>query len=106
MVDHLDRTFRIESHIAASTNWYPACSFLEDTADSLKYIVETFTTGVYHVDGNPGINFYEIASGLNRMLGEPWIVTPSDSPVQNNLMLDGKVRVNPITSWFPALSEK
>lgn len=106
MVDYLDRTFRMESHIAASTNWYQACSFLEDTTGSLKYIMETLTAGVYHVDGNPGLNFYEIAMGLNRLLGEPWIVTPSGSPVQNNLMQDKHFQVSPITHRFPAPSDK
>jgi len=106
MVDYLDRTFRTENHIAASRKWYQACSFLEDTADSLKYIMETLTAGVYHVDGNPGLNFYEIAIGLNRTLGEPWIVIPSNSPIQNNLLLDKHVQVSPITRRFLTPSDR
>jgi dTDP-4-dehydrorhamnose reductase len=97
MVDYLDRTFRMEGHITASTRWYQACSFLEDTADSLKYIMETCAAGLYHVDGNPGLNFHEIATGLNGLLDEPWTVLPSDNPNQNNLLLDKRVKVNPIT---------
>lgn len=100
MVDYLDRTFRAEARVAASTNWYQACSFLEDTADSLKHIVEALGAGVYHIDGNPGLNFYEIATGLNRMLGGPWVITPSDQPIQNNRLLDEYVLVTPITRRF------
>ena len=100
MVDYLDRTFRSQGHLVASTNWYQACSFLEDTAVSLMSVMEAFPAGLYHLDGNPGLNFYEIVSGLNLRLGNPWKVVPADSPVQNNLLLDERVRVIPITRQF------
>jgi dTDP-4-dehydrorhamnose reductase len=103
MVDYLDRTFRSQGQLVASTNWYQACSFLDDTAVSLMSIMKDLPCGLYHLDGNPGLSFYEIVLGLNRMLGEPWIVTPSDSPVQNNLMQDEHVQVSPITQRFLAL---
>jgi dTDP-4-dehydrorhamnose reductase len=104
MVDYLERTFRTEGQLAASTNWYQACAFLEDTADSLQYLMEKLPAGLYHLDGNPGLNFYQIVLGLNRLLANPWIVTPSDTPVQNNLLLDKHLQVSPITRRFPDLS--
>jgi dTDP-4-dehydrorhamnose reductase len=106
MVDYLNRTFRADGRLVASTNWYQACSFLEDTAVILMSIMEIYPAGLYHLDGNPGISFYEIVSGLNRMLDEPWMVISSESPVQNNLLLDKKIRVNPIISRIPAPSGK
>jgi dTDP-4-dehydrorhamnose reductase len=106
MVDYLDRTFKSQGRLVVSTNWYQACSFMEDTAVSLMSIMKTLPGGLYHLDGNPGLSFYEIVLGLNRMLGEPWTVTPADHPVQNNLLLDKKIQVNPVTRHFPAPLDK
>lgn len=103
MVDYLYRTFRTEGVLTASTQWYQACSFLEDTAASLKHIMETLPAGLYHVDGNPGLNFYEVVTGLNRMLGEPWKVTPSETPALNNRLLDEQVQTGSITRRFGAV---
>jgi hypothetical protein len=49
--------------------------------------------GLYHLDGNPGLNFYEIVAGLNRLLGEPWRVAPTVEPQQNNRLLDSQTAV-------------
>lgn len=101
MVDYLDRTFRARGQIDASTLWFPGCSFLPDTADSLAQILP-LPPGLYHLDGNPGLNFFEIANGLNRLLGNPWQVVPVSGLVQNHRMLDRRVSVAPITRRFPA----
>lgn len=97
MVDYLDRTFRAEGRITASVNWHQACSFLADTADGLGQIMDRYPAGLYHLDGNPGLNFYEIASGLNRLLRNSWAVVPSDTPNVNNLLHDERIQVAPIT---------
>ena len=100
MVDHLDRTHRAHGRIDASTLWFPGCSFLADTADSLVSILR-LPPGLYHLDGNPGLNFFEIAAGLNRRLGEPWTVVPVAGLVQNRRMLDPRVSVAPISRRLP-----
>lgn len=100
MIDYLDRTFRKDGHIDASINWYQACSFLPDTANGLTKIIQSLPAGLYHLDGNPGLNFYEIVVGLNSLQKESWIVNQTTTPVQNNLLVDHLVRVNPITAWF------
>ena len=100
MVDHLDRTFREQGRIDASVRWFPGCSFLADTADSLVSILR-LPPGLYHLDGNPGLNFFEIAAGLNHRLGEPWTVVPVAGLVQNRRMLDPRVSVAPIDRRLP-----
>ncbi len=97
MVAYLDRTFGEQGGIEASTRWYPGCSFLPDTAEALVQILDA-PPGLYHLDGNPGWNFFEIAFGLNRLLGEPWTVVPVDGFVQNHRMLDPRIAVAPISS--------
>jgi len=96
MVDYLDRAFREHGIIEASTEWFPGCSFLPDTADSLTQIL-SLPSGLYHLDGNPGLQFHEITTGLNHLLGEPWTVVPISGLVQNHRMLDPRVTVVPIT---------
>jgi dTDP-4-dehydrorhamnose reductase len=100
MVDYLDRTFKAQSRIEASIHWYQACSFLFDTAQCLTHMMQTLPSGLYHLDGNPGLNFCEIAISLNRLLGEPWIVIPCKTPVQNNRLIDDRVRVRLIAESF------
>lgn len=100
MIDYLERTFKTHRRIDASIHWYPACSFLSDTSQSLIHMMRTLPSGLYHLDGNPGLNLYDIAVGLNRIHGEPWIVTPVDTPVQNNRMIDQRVQVRSISETF------
>ena len=100
MVDYLDRTFKEKGQIDASTRWFPGCSFLPDTAESLVQILK-LPPGLYHLDGNPGLNFFEIATGLNRLLGNPWKVVSVAGLVQNHRMLDPRVSVASIARRFP-----
>jgi dTDP-4-dehydrorhamnose reductase len=97
MVDHLERIFQSQGRISASIHWYPACAFLEDTADSLRHIMETLPAGLYHLEGNPGLNFHDIVLGLNRLRGEPWVVISCGQPVQNNRLLDTRTTLRPIS---------
>lgn len=102
MVDYLDRTFRAHGRIDASVRWFPACSFLDDTAASLVHVVRALPPGLYHLDGNPGLDFFEITTALNRLLGGPWQVVPGEGLVQNHLMRDPRVPVASITQRFSA----
>lgn len=96
MVEFLNNTFQNEGNIEASTNWYPACSFLEDTASSLVDIMQNKLAGLYQLDGNPGLNFYKIVVGINRLLNKSWEIIAVDTPIQNNLMLDDRIQINSI----------
>ncbi len=97
MIDFLHRAMEANGQIEASTNWYPACAFLQDTADSVCRLIEAYEPGTYHLEGNPGLNFQEIVSSLNRLHGEQWTIVPTAAPVQNNRMLDDRITVRPIT---------
>lgn len=99
MGDYLDRTFKEHGRIEASTRWFPGCSFIPDTAAALLRILD-LPPGLYHLDGNPGLNFFEIATALNHLLGNPWQVTPVEGLVQNHRMIDRRVTVTPITAAF------
>jgi dTDP-4-dehydrorhamnose reductase len=90
MVEHLAQKQAEHGHIAASTAWFPACSFLPDTARVLADVLEQ-PPGLYLLDGNPGWNFRDIAAALNAAMGGPWEVRASEDFRWNNRMLDPRL---------------
>lgn len=99
MVDYLHKQAQAATagHLELSRNWLPACSFLDDTAACLCRQFTQLEPGTYHLDGNPGLSLYDIATGLNRLHGWGWTIRPADHPDQSNPMADERLRVRPIT---------
>lgn len=93
MIDYLHNRSLEEGVIRASTRWYPACSFLEDTAAVLHRLQVDHVPGTYLVDGNRNLNFYEIASALNRIHGDPWEVRAVDDFALDLRMVDDRIDV-------------
>jgi dTDP-4-dehydrorhamnose reductase len=96
MVDYLHRQSESHGRIEASIRWFPACAFLPDTADALATLAERRQPGLYHLDGNPGLSFAEIASRLATPRG--WHVEHIEGRAQHNLMTDDRITIAPITS--------
>jgi dTDP-4-dehydrorhamnose reductase len=84
-------------HIAASTEWFPACSFLEDTARVLAGVVDDAVAGLYLLDGNPGWNFWDIATALNNATGQHWEVRQSCDFKWDNRLVDKGLPAIPLT---------
>lgn len=91
MVDWLARQQAEHGHVAASTRWFPACSFLEDTARVLADVLERLPPGTYQLDGNPGWDMHRVASALNRAMGGPWDVRPCEGLRLDNRMQDPRL---------------
>jgi dTDP-4-dehydrorhamnose reductase len=100
MLDFLSRTVAETGQIEASAAWFPACAFLDDTAAGLVQLMLDYPAGLYQLDGNPGLSFFEIVGALNRLHGNAWTVIPSATPDQNNRMLDERIQIQPITARF------
>ncbi len=98
MVNYIDQTIREQGQLLARTQWYPACAFLADTADGLFRLMTDFAPGVYHLDGNPGLSFYDIAQGLKTVQRRDWTIVATDNPVFDNRMRDERITINPITA--------
>jgi dTDP-4-dehydrorhamnose reductase len=92
----LHHTAREQGRVEASTRWRPACSFLDDTAEALVAAAD-LPAGLYHLGGNPGLSFFDIAAGLNRLRGEPWTVVETEEPERDTRLRDDRLRVRPIT---------
>ena len=91
MVEHLAQKQAEHGHIAASTEWFPACSFLEDTARALAGALEGAKAGLYLLDGNPGWSFWQIAGALNRAMRGGWEVRECQDFRWNNRMVDPRL---------------
>lgn len=100
MVDYLDRTARENGQIEANRRWVPACAFLTDTARALVEIMDSQPAGLYQLDGNPGLNFFQIATALSHLQGDPWRVVPTEGPPFDNRMMDEQIDFPPITTHF------
>lgn len=100
MMDHLIRTQRTHGHIDASTRWFQACSFLEDTADALVRVLASDRTGIVHVDGNPGLSFFELVTGLDRRFHMGWTIRPVDDPDLDNRLADPSLKVASVGGCF------
>ena len=95
MVEHLIRRQAEDGCLAASTEWFPACSFLDDTARALVDALD-LPPGLYLLDGNPGWNFAQIAQGLNLAMGGHWDVRLTQGFRWNNRMMANGLQVNSI----------
>jgi dTDP-4-dehydrorhamnose reductase len=106
MLDYLHkRAAERNGRIEASDQWSPGTSFLVDTAAALADLMDHHTPGVgglYHVDGNPGLTFFEIATRLARLHRLPWTITPASTPTGSSRMTDPRVRVRSIADTLRA----
>lgn len=102
MIDFLESQQAEHGEIRASRRWYPACSFLADTADALVRL-STSAGGLYLLDSNPRWTFYQIASALNAQHGDRWQVRPTSDFVYDQRMIDPRVGLPPLDARLPAL---
>ena len=91
-----------QSPVRASTRWLPACSFLDDTADAMVRIAKG-GAGLYHVDGNEGWSFYDIASALRKRHGADWKIEPTADRAYDQRLLDPRVKLPPLAERLPEL---
>ena len=99
MVDFFEHS-AADGTLELSTNWFPACSFLEDTADALLALDSRGERGLFHLDGNPGLSIHEIGKRLSELHANRWRIRATTEPRFCNLMRDDRVPVSPITTRF------
>lgn len=104
MVDFMERTMREKGVIEASTEWRPACSYVDHTADALIGLAQDHgSSGLYQLDSNRGWSFFQIASALNDRHGGPWRIEPADAPAMDHRMIDHRVEMPPLRAHLPTL---
>lgn len=98
MVNYIDKAVREQGQLEASTHWFPACAFLTDTAAGLYRLMTQYDAGIYHLDGNPTLSFYDIATGLKAAQQRDWTIIATETPVFDNRMHDDRITLTPITA--------
>jgi dTDP-4-dehydrorhamnose reductase len=102
MIDHFERQVSQQGHVAASRVWFPATSFLEDTAATL-FKLSSSAGGLYQVDSNRRWSFFEIATALNDLHGNPWVIIGNHDFTYDQRMLDDRVGVPWLNERLPSL---
>lgn len=105
MVEHFERQMREQGDIRASRKWYPACSFVQDTAAALTALTH-LPSGLYLVDSNTRWSFYDIALALDAEQGHRWKVFADDSFVFDQRMIDARVPIAPLSERLPTLETR
>lgn len=96
MFDFLERTMAEKGFIEASESWYPSCSFLEDTAETLFDLTTKFSADTYLLNSNLNINFYEIVCAINKKANN-WKVVSTNNLVRDDRMFDERVSIKKLT---------
>lgn len=89
MSHYLAEAMQNKREIAASGRWIPACSFVADTAAVLLDLAVAQRMGnrVFHIDGNRGWSFFEIATALKSYLNQNWKIRQDDGFVFDQRLL-------------------
>lgn len=103
MIDFFDRAARAHGQVGASTRWWPACSFLDDTADALVRLLGA-GPGCYQLDSNARWTFFEIARAISASHDDRWKVVPTEEPAQDQRMIDPRVALASLAIRLPSLA--
>lgn len=91
MIDFLDKKMKEKGRIKASKAFYPAASFMEDTARGIEQAINQ-APDIYHIDSNKSKSFYEIVETLKET--HPFIVLKEGSnPEKDIRMRDARIEM-------------
>jgi dTDP-4-dehydrorhamnose reductase len=100
MLEQLSARAERGETLRASTRWIPATSFLEDTADALRRLLDAGAGGLYHVDGNAesAWDFHRLVLALRARHGAAWRVEPCEDHTDDQRLLDDRLRVGQVAA--------
>lgn len=102
MIDFFESHMRDHGHVNASTRWYPATSFLPDTAAALERVAQ-LPRGLYMLDSNRSWTFFEIAEALNELHGNRWEIRATDDFVYDQRLIDDAIAMPALDHHLPRL---
>lgn len=98
MVDFLFKAAREKGKIEASRKWIPSCCHLDDTADALYRLMKSYPAGLYHIEGNPGIPFFDIVTRLKKRHNADWTIVETDANPVDIRLVNTKIPVGQLTA--------
>jgi len=90
MLMWLDREFEKKGCINASFNWYPSCSYTEDTSRLIHHLFD-FEGGIYQINSNQHSHFHEICCNLQRKYNRNWKLIATDDDFIDQRMYDDRI---------------
>jgi dTDP-4-dehydrorhamnose reductase len=102
MIDYLDKQITQYGLIQASKNWYPSCSFLEDTAESIYDTIHRLNPDIYLLNSNDRYHFYDIVRILST-IHPSFKVVEQNEFIQNNQMIDERVKIKKLSERFSSI---
>ncbi len=105
MLVQLDGWQAREGHVAASTVWRPACSFMDDTVAALLGLVQQPQPGVLHMDSNAdeGHTFDRIVLALQQAFGRSHWAVQATAGYRHDQRLAGGLAAPPLSQRLPGL---
>lgn len=97
MISYLDKEMEEYDRIVASENYYPCCSFLDDTVKEIYRISTEFQSGKFMIDANDGLNFYEIVNTLNTIYNKGWKIVKNNDYRYNQRMVDSNCKLESLS---------
>lgn len=89
MTRYLNELMEKDGIIHCSRHWFPSCSFVEDTADALYDILKSHKPGLYLVNSNESMSFFDI---VKMILAEyPDSVPDGKCDGESNFKMDNRM---------------
>ncbi|SDX05844.1 sugar nucleotide-binding protein [Paenibacillus sp. CF384] len=95
MFDFLCRGQQEKGCIEASSQWYPSCSFLEETAAAVVDIALNDESNTYLLNSNRKYSFYDIVLYLKELHQQDWKVVETNALVRDDRMFDDRINMKP-----------
>jgi len=97
----LESTHRQQGRIEASSQWILATAFVKDSAEFIFRIPSEMEPGIYHLNGNPGISFFDLVNLVNKKYQKNWTIVETATPKRDGRLLDPRVKMPMVTEQFP-----
>lgn len=99
MIDFFQKQMDESNIIKASSNFYPSCSFIPDTAVAIYDIITKLSSGLYLVNANHTYSLFEIATFLIKR--HPHFLVEEDTTFKyDNRMFDVRVDIKRLKDYF------
>ena len=99
MISFLQKQMELKAEIQASTAWFPSCSFIQDTVEVIGQSLD-FKPGIYMVNSNTELNFFEIASFLNNQYAKNWNIIATEDYIHDQRMIDKRIKIQSLKQHF------
>ncbi|MBC8042032.1 MAG: sugar nucleotide-binding protein [Rhizobacter sp.] len=102
MASFLERQWKAEGVIRASSKWFPACSFLSDTAAALTQLA-SMPGSSYLLDANRQWSFYDICVALRTARDATWHIEATEDFIYDQRMIDLRIELPSLKVRLPDL---